>query len=580
LTKIYEYTNAVKWKFVVSKENAADPGSRGLSPNELRSSNLWFHGPDFLKSPESAWPVFLEHPFESLEERPVRCHVANFQTNLETHIEHFSSFNLAIRTTGWIFRFYSISRKKDLANKSNYLSHAELQHAKTTLIILSQKQKLPDEYAALEKKESVSEKSILKSLNPFMDEHGVIRMNGRLSNLELPYSQKFPILITADAWLTTIVLQDIHRITLHGNVSLMLNILRKQFWIPRVKSTIRKIIHNCKTCFLEKKETLSQLMGPLPIERITISRPFTRIAIDFAGPITLKAYKGRCKTFLKGYICIFVCFATKAIHLEAVSSYDGPGFLNAFRRFYSRRGLPSYVFLDNAGNHIAVANYFNREAKRAIDKAVKFTANLYADRKIEWEFNTPLASHRAGLVEAGVKSCKYHLRRVLGNILVTFEEFNTILVEIEGCLNSRPLVALNENSTELNALTPGHFLIGDALLVPPEPSNEVENLSDLRRLDLLTKLKVDFWSRWKNEYLHTLQSRVKWRFPQENIKVGELVVIKNIHTSPHTWPLGRVVELKKSTGGHVRICVVKTATGLYERPITKLVLLPFQRTKN
>ena len=111
--------------------------------------------------------------------------------------------------------------------------------------------------------------------------------------------------------------------------------------------------------------------------------------------------------------------------------------------------------------------------------------------------------------------------------ILTYEELSTLLCKIEACLNSRPLTALTNDPQDLNPLTPGHFLRGEALLAPPEPSKETTSLSDIKRLEYVQQLKNNFWSRWKDEYLSRLQQRPKWLVRKRNLTVGDLVVIKN-----------------------------------------------------
>ena len=79
-----------------------------------------------------------------------------------------------------------------------------------------------------------------------------------------------------------------------------------------------------------------------------------------------------------------------------------------------------------------------------------------------------------GIWEAEVKSMKFHLRRFVGNTKLTFEEFCTLLCQVEAVLNSRLLCPLSNDPDNLQILTPGHFLISTSLLALPD-----HNLIDL-----------------------------------------------------------------------------------------------------
>lgn len=184
-------------------------------------------------------------------------------------------------------------------------------------------------------------------------------------------------------------------------------------------------------------------MGDLPSQRITQSRPFSHTGCDYAGPFCIKLSKGRKPKTAKAYICLFVCMATKAIHLELVSDLTSDAFLAAFRRFVSRRGFCSNVYSDNGTNFQGARRCLNEMHKLVISEAYNevIAASLAKDN-VTWHFIPPSSPHFGGLWEAGVKSVKFHLRRVIGATILTFEEMYTVLTQIEAVLNSRPLCVL------------------------------------------------------------------------------------------------------------------------------------------
>ncbi|XP_037825809.1 uncharacterized protein LOC119613826 [Lucilia sericata] len=191
-------------------------------------------------------------------------------------------------------------------------------------------------------------------------------------------------------------------------------------------------------------------------------------------------------------------------------------------------------------------------------------------QKIQWHFSPPAAPHFGGIWEAGVKSVKYHLKRTIGEAKLTYEEMSTLLIQIEAVLNSRPLVALNNDEPgQFDALTPGHFLIGRPLNACAELVEEA-NINSLNRWKLIQKLRKDFWVRWKQEYLTTLQQRNKWKFPSENLKEGTVVLIKDENTHPASWPLARITEVHSGKDGKVRVATLKLANSSLKRPISKL----------
>lgn len=158
----------------------------------------------------------------------------------------------------------------------------------------------------------------------------------------------------------------------------------------------------------------------------------------------------------KAYIAVFVCLATRAIHLELVGDYTAAGFLAAFKRFSARRGLPSALFSDNSTNFCGVerdlAHFF-----RLLLRDPDLEAHL-ANDGVSWYFIPPSAPHFERMWEAGVKSVKHHLERVIGTHLLTSEEFTTLLTQIEACLNSRPIAPLSNDPNDLTSLLDTFYL--------------------------------------------------------------------------------------------------------------------------
>lgn len=205
----------------------------------------------------------------------------------------------------------------------------------------------------------------------------------------------------------------------------------------------------------------------------------------------------------------------------------------------------------------------------------EFSENACHALKLQWHFSPPGAPNFNGLAEAGVKSVKSHLLRVVGEQRLTFEEFYTFLCQIESVLNSRPIWAQSSDPNDMVPLTPGHFLTLEPLTSLPEPDMTDKKLNCLSRWQMLQKLQADFWKKWHLEYLHTLQQRHKWFDVNTNIKENTLVVIKNELKPPLQWVLGRVIAVHPGKDGYTRVVSIKTATGECKRPISKVCPLPF-----
>ncbi|KZC15198.1 hypothetical protein WN55_00443 [Dufourea novaeangliae] len=194
---------------------------------------------------------------------------------------------------------------------------------------------------------------------------------------------------------------------------------------------------------------------------------------------------------------------------------------------------------------------------------------------IDWHFIPPHAPHFGGLWESSVKSAKRHLLRVIGETRLTFEELYTVLTQIEGCMNSRPLYPMSTDPSDLTPLTPGHFLTGGPLTDLPSPDVTDVKVNRLSRFQLLQAMYQHFWRRWQQEYLHHLQQRNKWKVDiPDQFGVGTMVVLKEDNLPPLRWKLGRITELHPGADHVTRVVSVQTANGPVKRPVTKICVLP------
>ena len=207
---------------------------------------------------------------------------------------------------------------------------------------------------------------------------------------------------------------------------------------------------------------------------------------------------------------------------------------------------------------------------------LEYEKNVSSNLVITWKFNPPSAPNFGGLWEAGVKAVKSQLIRVVGDQALTYEEYYTLLVQIEAILNSRPLTPTSSDPNDLSALTPGHFLVLEPLSTPPDEDTTQLKINRLSRWQLIQRCQRDFWRRYSSEYLHTLQQRAKWYQKEKGPDINSVVLIKHDNLPPLQWRLGRVVELHPGADGVIRVATVKTESGILRRPISKLCPLPLE----
>ena len=249
-----------------------------------------------------------------------------------------------------------------------------------------------------------------------------------------------------------------HLSMLHAGMTLLLATLDRTLHIIGARRLVRTITRSCITCRKVSARTEQHIMGQLP-QRVSPSPPFTTQASNL-----LTHLPSSKPVLIKAYVCLFICFSTKAVHLEVVSDLITAAFTTSLHHFISWCGLPTEIHSDNGTNFVGAANdlkdlyhFFSN------DSTQKMLSTALSNRCITWLFNPERVPHFGGIWEAADKSAKIHLRRVIGLLRFTIEELSTILCHLEACLNCHPLLPVNAPSDDaIEILTPGHSWL-DAL---------------------------------------------------------------------------------------------------------------------
>ncbi|XP_037034254.1 uncharacterized protein LOC119073047 [Bradysia coprophila] len=611
------FLNGSQCHHIEGTKNPADCASRGLDPSDLKSFELWWNGPECLRESKVSWdqdfvipPVTLE-----LKTKTILTNLNVAKGDLVRLLERYSDFNRVVRIIAICMKVVNrmknsrvtrvtmlcltfINNLRNSVRKPRLIITAvDLRLAEILIIKLNQEQDFPREIHDLSDNKDINKKSRLLSLCPFLDEHGCLRVGGRFKEANLPYERKHPLII-APGRLAELIIADRHMKTLHGGIKITINLVRESYWVLNLRSQVKLCIRNCVKCIRYKKETNSQIMADLPSSRVNVALPFTLVGLDYAGPYDIKASNVRSppiriKSIMidrrlvkalpkvpvyEGYIALFVCMATKAVHLEVVSDKSTDAFLAAFDRFTARKGHPECCFSDNALTFVGAKGLLAPEPEKSLLDFNK--VNQHSTRNgTDWKFITPRAPHHGGIWEAGVKSMKHHLKRVIGANVLTFEEMSTVTARVEACLNSRPLCQLNDDPDDLSVLTPGHFVVGRPLLARPDKMATSKTIGKRDRWRLVEAIQRDFWKSWRDEYLNELQGRQKWRVPMRNFEEGDIVLVKEDNMPALNWPLGRIVKVHPSTDNNIRSATVKMTSESgrlteLKRPIVKLILLP------
>ncbi|CAH2227634.1 jg22410 [Pararge aegeria aegeria] len=579
VSHIQSITTIECWHHILSGDNPADICSRGQFPNEILHNSLWWTGPQWLSQDRDSWPSSLgttspdEGVIVNMEARKLVALVTELHnseridepTVFDDLISRHSTLPKLINVLSYINRFINNSHSPLHANRNKFLNNVERHTALMQIVKYVQNHEFKTEILNIK-----SNKPLLKpfrKLNPFLDEQGVLRVGGRISRSGLEYEKKHPAFLPTNHQLTFLIIEFIHRNYCHPGINTTHFLLLQQFWIISAKRAIRNCLSKCVHCYRTNPKPVQPPMSDLPSFRVNQVKAFSIVGVDFGGPFRIKLGPHRGAKIDKAYLCLFICLATKAVHLEVVSTLSTNGFIATLRRFVARRGRCNVIHADCGTNFIGARNQLSSLMEQASNA-----------EKIEFKFNPPSAPHFGGVWEIQIKAAKSHLYRVIGDQVLTFEELTTLFTQIEAVLNSRPLCSISSDPNDLSALTPGHFLTLEPLTAVPDQDLTNVNINRLNRWQLLQSFHQNFWSRWKHEYLNSLTQRAKWTKDSKPLNIGSMVIIKDENRSPLHWPLGRVTNLISGADGVARIAILKTATSQQiQRPLVKLCPLPIEQ---
>lgn len=583
--KIQELTRECTWNYVPTKSNPADIVSRGSSAQKLKMNELWWKGPDLngdsFEQPDKlsdAESTFFEREMRKLK-IPTTSLVVSGDRTMYGRFEEIPKIFEMQRVMARVLRYIDNLRRSrnKLERVIGRLSTAELSRAMEKLVYIVQLESFEGEKKALEKDGMVPNKHILKPLNPILV-NGVIRVGGRISNSGYGYDKKHQMLLPKDHEFTKRLIVELHERYLHVGPQGLLAILRERFWLINGKKVIRKVLHECVDCFKVNPKSIETFMGDLPNYRVEQSFPFYHTGVDYAGPIFIKLGGPRSKLKAKAWISLFICMATKAIHLELVTSLSTEAFKACLYRFICRRGRPKSIHSDNGTNFIGCKNELLELKALLNSRSQREIANYCLEEGMTWSTIPPRASHFGGEWEAGVKSVKYHFKRIVGDASLTYEETLTLLVQIEGILNSRPLYAMSSDPNDFTPITPAHFLIGRSITNIPESHFLEIKDNRLTRYERIVKMRQHFWKQFSREYVTSLQQRSKWFKSKPTVEVGKLALLKEEDTPSYQWETGRIIKTFPGKDQVVRVVLLEMPNGKqFKRDTLKICLLPTEK---
>lgn len=567
VAEIQELTESASWRYVPTGDNPADDITRGLSLQVMRDDSRWAYGPKFLKSPSAQWP---DQPSFVVQEPECELKKATIMTT--TSVLASTTSPLPDPEQHETLSSYLQAAARQLhgaADADIPLTADAYKSAEVAALQQAQRDSFPDEVALLKAGKPVSKSSRLLSLAPELDEStGLIRVGGRLRRCtDLASEEAHPIVLDSKHPLTKLVIQDYDEKLCHPGPERVFTEIRRRYWVFQGREAVRRYQKKCGKCQQWRARPDPPKMADLPPSRQRIFKPpFYSAGVDCFGPLVVKI--GRRNE--KRWGVIFKCMTTRAVHLDLLSNMDSDTFLMALRRFVARRGKP-YELLCDQGTNFKGGERELRQAFNALHPELQ--AQL-ASQQIRFVFNPPAAPHFGGCWEREIRSLKSALRVTIGAQTVSEEVLRTVLVEIEGILNSKPLGYTSSDIADPDPVTPNCLLMGRRDTSLPQVVYEGPETLGRRRWRHSQVLADHFWKHFLTHYLPGLQARQKWRTEAAELQVGEVVMIVDNQLPRALWPVGKVVQVFPGADKRIRSAEVAVKDKKYVRPVARLISLP------
>lgn len=578
-----------------------------MSPCELNSCELWSHGPTFLNLPETRWPLlkpgdtFIEREEFTKVEKVSKDNMCLFSVVHHTEINpddascllrsvdsiddpsiseiidihRFNSLIKLVRVTAWVIKFIHNLKKKIEERRNTDVNNVEINNVTTDSEAVPEDTLNSKELTEAKNLWIQSSQRLIKThknlkqwsvnLNTFTDENSLLRCRGRLENAPIPYEAKYPLLLTTESYFTRLVVLHAHNEVAHNGTRETLNRVRQEYWIPRGRNFVRKVVKSCWLCNYFEGKTFPYPNPPdLPESRLTDDRAFSNVGLDYAGPVYVKNVYGDLTDIFKCWIALITCASIRGVYLDLVADSSSTECIEMIKRLIARFGAPSLIISDNGKSFIS-----------------NETQDFAACRNITWKFNLEASPWQGGFFERMVKSTKRCLKKLLLHTTVTYNELLTLLKEIESVLN-------NGEITDL-PLTPNHMIYG-RLLNPVANKNNAEGNEELtnvnEKFSSISNLLKHFWERWRCEYVNELREHHRRRHTNDeaSISINDVVLIVDKKQPRLNWRVGRVIELITSNDNPTRCAKLLTHSGQgrissLRRPINKLVPLELDLNK-
>lgn len=565
IAEIQELTPQCTWGYVDSATNPADDLTRGKSLLDLSPPNRWHDGPPFLQQPPTQWPQRpTGEEADNKEELRKSVFCGLIQTTAAPAYpepSQFSSFQTLLEATARVIH--------GAADPSSSPTADDFREAERIILQQAQEHSFKQEITCLKAGKPVPPTSRLICLAPELDSTSqLIRVGGRLRQADqLDADSVHPIVLDPKDPATKLLIQDVDEKLCHPGSERVFSELRRKYWVLRGRQAIRQYQHGCFECQQRRAKVKTPKMADLPSTRLRLHKPaFYSSGVDCFGPYAVKV--GRRTE--KRWGIIYKCLTTRAVYLDLLGHIDTDAFLMSLRRFIARRGQPFEIISDQGTNFKGG----ERELREAFSLLAPDLQAKLAKQQIRFQFNPPNAPHFGGVWEREIRTLKNALHVTLGAQSVSEEVLRTVLVEIEGILNSKPLGYTSADISDPDPIIPNILLMGRPDPSLPQVVYADTELLGRRQWRHSQVLADQFWARFTKDYLPSLQSRQKWQRDTPNLAVDSTVMIVDPQLPRALWPVGKVERVYPGSDGRIRVADVRTKDRTYTQPVARLVELP------
>ena len=620
--ELQQKTNPKNCLHIRSEDNIADILTRGASPSYLGPTSKWQCGPEWLSLEQNKWPASLPDnlvlsPDELNQEKMFHvksvCKLAKtYQStcipskpDLDKVIFRAGSLKKLIRTVVFVMRV-ELSDLKVITEASPHSNLSGGVHPnKLSKIDEISASEYHDAWLYLlehDQEKRLIEKNIQR-LVPIMIEEKLSNydysvklyiIGGRVKNFPVKFAGNQHIPILPASSLGRLVVSYYHN-KFHRDPDTTVTFTRNDVWVINCRKFASSLDSRCKICIVGRRHRASQIMGNLPSIRSTEVAPaWSAVNMDLFGPIQIRdeCIKRGPRVVKKVWGVVFCCTRTRGVYLDIASDYSTESILHTVRRIMASKGQITNIISD-CGLQLRGADKELREWRSSWDPLM--LKRFGSDKGLNWHFVMPNSQHQNGAVEIMiklVKGIKTSIMKSLGDTKLTYNEMNTMFLEIAQLCNERPIGIKPNSCTDPEYLSPNSLFLGrasDRIASGPFTPSEIfeENPIQFRtRFHLVQGITNQFWKVWTRLFFPSLLIRQKWHSSKRNIQVGDVCILQDSNTMRGEWRLVVVTNTYPDESGHVRNVEVKakprqdgslpyvpTAASLMKRHVSNLILL-------